>query len=231
MKYIINIALTMILLLTLTACGNGDGNEGTGNGGNDSPAAGTENQKKTDTGDDNDSGSGTNELTVNFVKDELHSPGAFELKKTFGFIAGMRYNGESTAKLSYVAFANYEAKLSYYHAEPPTEEGQLLIVLSFKTENKVTDFKQQMEEYVKMKVPTGTYQPVFMGKAKGFQFTYYVPNKGGPALSGDDGASGTATLTTSTANRLSGSIDFTSAKGSTFKGTFNVKVEKDLWKK
>lgn len=74
--------------------------------------------------------------------------GAFELKKTLGFISGMRYNAKSTAKHAYVAFANYDAQLGLFAVEVPKEPGR---------------------------------------------------------------------------------IDFTSPNGSTIKGTFNVKIEKDLW--
>jgi hypothetical protein len=87
-----------------------------------------------------------------------------------------------------------------------------------------------MEEYAKTKVPTGTFQPSWMGEGKSFQVSYFVGGQsGGPAISGE-GASGTVTLTTSTPEKLGGSINFTSVNGSTIKGTFNVKVKKDLWK-
>jgi len=172
----------------------------------------------------------TNKLSVVFSEQEDYTPGVFELKKTLAFISGMRYNAVSTAKHVYVAFANYEAKLGPYAVEVPTEAGQIVIVVSFKTANKETPFDQQMEEYAKMKVSTGSYKPAWMAEGECFQVHYFVGGQsGGPSISGD-GANGTATLTSSTPEKVSGSINFTSPKGSIIKGTFNVKIEKDLWK-
>lgn len=212
MKYLRVIAITAVLLLILSACGKTESKEGS----TESAASQT-------------GGKETNEISVVFNDQEQYNPGAFELKKTLAYISGMRYNAKSTAKLVYVAFANYDAKLGPYYVEVPTEPGQIVIVLSFKTENKETAFEQQMEEYAKMKVPVGTYEPSWMGEGKCFQVHYFVGGESdGPPLSGQ-GAVGTATLTTSTPERVSGSIDFTSPNGSTIKGTFNVKIEKDLW--
>jgi hypothetical protein len=207
MKYLLTIGISMALLLTAVNCGNGKSGGG------------------------QDQGGDTSQLTVAFNERELHNPGAFQLKKTFAFIAGMRYNAKSTAKLVYVAFANYDAALGLYTADPPKQAGQILILVSFKTDNKEIPLEKQMEEYAKMQVPTGTYQPSWMGKGGSFQVVYFMgPDLGGPALSGT-GSSGTAVLTASSPGRVSGSIDFTSENGSTIKGTFNVKIEKDMWKR
>jgi hypothetical protein len=214
MKYLLTIVITTALLLALPACGGGNGKEESAE-----PAVSKTESKA------------ASEINVVFSDKEEYKPGAFELKKAFGFISGMRYNAKSTAKLAYVVFANYdEAQVGLYGVEPPKEAGQIAIVVSFKTENKETTMQEQMEEYAKMEVPTETYPPCWMGEGKCFQVTYFVGGEsGGPAMSGD-GASGTAGLTSSTPGKLSGSIDFTSVNGSTIKGTFNVKVEKDLWK-
>lgn len=175
-------------------------------------------------------GQDTNEISVVFSDQEQYRPGAFELQKTLGFISGMRYDAKSTAKHAYVAFANYHVKLGLYSVELPQEPGQIVIVVSFKTEHKEIPFEQQMTEYAKMQVPTGTYQPGWMAEGRCFQVHYFVSGEsGGPSISGQ-GASGTASLTLSTPEKVSGSINFTSPKGSTIKGTFNVKIEKDLWK-
>ena len=213
MKYLLSILITAALLVALPACGNGNGKvDSTGSA-----------VSKTGS-------KAASEITVVFSDKEQYNPGAFELKKALGFISGMRYNAESTAKLAYVVFANYEARLGLYGVDMPKEAGQIAIVVAFKTDNKAIPMQQQMEEYAKMEVPTGTFQPTWMGEGKSFQVSYFVGGEdGGPGISGD-GASGTATLTTSTPGKLSGSIDFTSVNGSTIKGTFNVKVEKDLWK-
>jgi hypothetical protein len=206
MKFLLSIVITAALLIALPACGGGNGKAG------------------------QTVSKATNEISVVFSDKEEYNPGAFELKKALGFIAGMRYNAKSTAKLAYVVFANYEAQLGLYGVEMPKEAGQIAIVVAFKTENKPIPMQQQMEEYAKMEVPTGTFPPSWMGEGKSFQVSYFVGGEsGGPAISGT-GASGTATLTSSTPEKLSGSIDFTSVNGSTIKGTFNVKVEKDMWK-
>ncbi|UCH94275.1 MAG: hypothetical protein JSV88_28960 [Candidatus Aminicenantes bacterium] len=213
MKYLLTVVITAALLLAFPACGQKDSKE-------DSPESAV-----SQTG-----GEGTNEISVTFSDQEEYTPGAFELKKTFAFISGMRYNAKSTAKLAYVVFANYEAVLGSYGVELPKEAGQIAIVVAFKTESKEIPFEQQMEEYAKMTVPTGTFEPSWMGDEKSFQVSYFVGGEGGgPGISGS-GASGTATLTTSTPKKVSGAIDFTSPNGSTIKGTFNVKIEKDLWK-
>jgi len=213
MKYLLTIVITAALLIALPACGNGNGKEGA-----KEPAV-SETATKA-----------AGELNVVFSDKEDYKPGAFELKKAFAYIAGMRYNAEATAKLAYIVFANYDAQLGLYGVDMPKDAGQIAIVVSFKTENKEIPMQQQMDEYAKMQVPTGTFQPAWMGDGKCFQVTYFVGSEtGGPAISGD-GASGTATLTTSTPEKLIGSIDFTSVNGSTIKGTFNVKVEKDMWK-
>jgi hypothetical protein len=173
----------------------------------------------------------TNDIRVVFSDGEQFSPGSFELKKTLGFISGMRYNARSTAKHVYVAFANYDAELGFFAVDVPKEPGQIVIVISFKTENRAMPLNQQMDAYAKMKVPTGTYPPGWMIEGRCFQVNYFVGGQeGGPSISGQ-GASGSATLTTSTSDRVSGRIDFTSPGGSTIRGTFNVRIEKDLWKK
>jgi len=111
----------------------------------------------------------------------------------------------------------------------PEEPGQIVIIVSFKTENLEIPLDQQMDEYAKIKVATGTYEPTWMGEGQGFQVVYFVGGQSdGPAISAQ-GASGTAILTTSTADKVVGSINFTSPNGSTIKGSFNVKIEKDLW--
>lgn len=208
------VAILISVLLVLAACGGGEKPADT-----TKEAAAPAKAK------------GTNELTVVFSDQEQFNPGTFQLKKTMAYISGMRYNAKSTAKHLYVAFANYDAQLGMYAVDVPKEAGQVVIVFSFKTANKEVPFEQQMAEYAKMQVPTGTYEPAWMGEGKTFQVHYHVGGQdGGPGISGD-GAKGTATLTTSTAERAAGTIDFISPNGSTFKGSFDVKIEKDMWKK
>lgn len=172
----------------------------------------------------------TNNITAVFSQSEQYSPGAFELKKTLGFISGMRYNAKSTAKHAYVAFANYDAQLGLFAVDVPREPGQIVIIISFKTGNRLVPLEKQMDIYNNLTVPVGDYPAGWMTEGRCFQVHYFVGGQeGGPSISGP-GARGTATLTTSTPERISGSIDFTSPGGSTIKGTFNVEIEKDLWK-
>jgi hypothetical protein len=213
MKYFRVMAVLISMLLVFAACGGGD-----------KPADSTQEAAVPA------KANGKNELAVVFSDQEQFKPGNFELKKTMAYISGMRYNAKSTAKHVYVAFANYDAKLGMYGVDVPKEVGQIVIVFSFKTANKEIPFEQQMAEYAKMAVPTGTYEPAWMGEGQTFQVHYHVGGQsGGPGISGD-GAQGTATLTTSSAERVAGTIDFTSPNGSTFKGSFDVKIEKDMWK-
>ncbi len=203
MKHLSLIFIIVVSLVTILACGGGPGKAGPG---------------------------GT-EITVNFSAEEENSPGAFQLQKTVAYISGMRYNAKSTAKLAYVVFADYPVELSLYGSiVPPKEAGKIAVIVSFKTESKEIPMAQQMEEYAKMAVPTGTYPPSWMGDQKSFQVTYWVAGGNGIAVSGR-GASGSAELSTSTPERVSGSIDFKSPKGSTIKGTFDVNITKDFWKK
>jgi hypothetical protein len=202
MKFYRLCIVSLALLLVFIACGKTEGENG-------SPE--------------------TNEIQVVFSESEQYSPGTFELKKTLCFISGMRYNAKSTAKHAYVAFANYDAQLGFFAVDVPKEPGQIVIVISFKTENQEMPLDQQMDAYAKMKVPTGTYPPGWMSEGRCFQVHYFVGGQeGGPSISGQ-GASGSATLTTSLSERVSGRIDFTSPSGSTIRGTFNVRIEKDLW--
>jgi hypothetical protein len=212
MKYLRIMVITAFILLIFIACGKKESDEG--------PSKPEVSQK---------GGKETNEISVVFSDREEYNPGAFQLEKTFAFISGMRYNAESTAKLVYIVFANYEANLGLYNIELPEEPGQIAVLVSFKTENMEIPIEQQMDEYAKIKVETGTYEPCWMGDGKCFQVVYFVGGESGGVSISDLGASGTATLTTSTPEKVSGSIDFTSPNGSTIKGTFNVKIEKDLW--
>lgn len=211
MKYLRILVLISAVLLVVAACGKKAGNE-------DSPESKTKGRSKE-----------TNEIGVVFSDQELRNPGPFELKKTLAFISGMRYSDGSTAKLVYVVFANYEAELGLYSIELPQEPGQIAILVSFKSENVEVPLEQQMDEYTKIKVETGIYEPTWMGTSKGFQVVYFLGGESDGDSISDQGASGTATLTISTSEKVGGSIDFTSPNGSTIKGVFNAKIDKDLW--
>jgi len=212
MKYHRILIITLALMVIFAACGKSHDSEDPGK-----PEAGQTKSQE------------TSQIKVVFNDQEQYSPGAFVLKKTLAFISGMRYNAKSTAKHVYVAFANYDATLGLYAVDVPKEPGQIVIVISFKTENKEMPMEQQMDEYAKMKVPAGPYEPGWMAEGKCFQVHYFVGGQeGGPSIS--EQGTGTATLTKSTKDRVRGTINFASPKGTTIIGTFNVKIEKDLWK-
>ncbi|MHC5009972.1 MAG: hypothetical protein ACYTG6_03360 [Planctomycetota bacterium] len=229
---------TLLLSATLclaSACGGDEGNGGEeptggtpyaagGPSGTTEPEGGGTGPEPSDPGCDE-----TTALQVSFGADEKFPVASFEVTHTTGFIAGMRYNAKATAKLAYAIFANYEPRLDRNNLVVPTEEGQVALVVTFKTETVEMPFEEQMERYKEMAVPTGTFAPTWMGKDVGYQVVYYVGGQaGGQALSGQ-GASGEATLTVSTPDRVCGSIDFTSKNGTTVQGTFHVEIVGDKW--
>ena len=164
--------------------------------------------------------------------DGLKLEAPFALKKSLGYLSGMRYNDKATAKLGYVVFANYEATLGPYGVDLPKDPKEVALVVSFKSKSEDTAFEKQEEAYKAMKVPTGEYAKAgWMDPEQIFQVGYFVGgSNSGPTLSMPE-AKGKATLSVSSPEWICGSIDFTSPKGSTVKGTFAVKVEKDMWAK
>lgn len=164
--------------------------------------------------------------------DGLKLDAPFTVKKTLGYISGMSYSGKSLAKLGYVVFANYEAKIGMYGVDLPQDPKEVALVVSFKTKSEDVEMEKQQELYKSMKVPTGEYaKPGWMDVEQIFQVGYLVGGSNSiPTLSMPE-AKGKATLTVSTPEWICGSLDFTSPKGSTVKGTFAVKVEKDMWAK
>jgi len=161
---------------------------------------------------------------------KLETP--FAVKQGTGYISGMRYNDKALAKLGYVALANYDVALGPYSIEMPKDPKEVAVLISFKTPSQEVAFEKQEELYKTLKVPTGEYgKPGWMDPEQIFQVSYFVGGKnGGPALTGQS-AKGKATLTVATPGWLCGSIDLTSEKGSTVKGTFAVKVARDFWAK
>jgi hypothetical protein len=164
--------------------------------------------------------------------DGLKLDAPFTVKKTLGYISGMSYSGKSLAKLGYVVFANFEAKIGMYGLDMPKDPKEVALVVSFKNKSEDVEMEKQQELYKSMKVPAGEYaKPGWMDVEQIFQVSYFVGgSNSGPTLSMSE-AKGKATLTVSTPEWICGSIDFTSPKGSTVKGTFAVKVEKDMWAK
>ena len=128
MKYLRILGITAAVLLIFIACGKKEiGEESL------EPESGRKVSKE------------TNEIIVVFSDQEEYSPGVFQLEKTLAFVSGMRYNAESTAKLVYVVFANYEVNMGLYYIEPPVEPGQIAILLSFKTKNLEIPLEQQID--------------------------------------------------------------------------------------
>lgn len=164
--------------------------------------------------------------------DGLKLDAPFTVKKTLGYISGMSYSGKSLAKLGYVVFANFEAKIGMYGVDLPQDPKEVALVVSFKNKSEDVEMEKQQELYKSMKVPTGEYaKPGWMDVEQVFQVGYLMGGSNSiPTLSMPE-SKGKATLTVSTNEWICGSIDFTSPKGSTVKGTFAVKVEKDMWAK
>ncbi|MBU1242328.1 hypothetical protein KKD52_06035 [Myxococcota bacterium] len=161
---------------------------------------------------------------------KLETP--FSTKMGTGYISGMRYNNKALAKLGYVAIGNYDVALGPYGIDMPKDPKEIAVLISFKTKSEDVEFEKQEALYKTLKVPTGEYaKPGWMDPEQIFQVNYFVGGKnGGPALTGTN-AKGKATLTVATPEWICGSIDLTSEKGSTVKGTFAVKVAKDFWAK
>jgi len=164
--------------------------------------------------------------------DGLKLDAPFAVKKSLGYISGMRYNDKALAKLGYVVFGNYEAKLGPYGVDLPQDPKHVALVVSFKSKSEEVAFEKQEELYKTMKVPTGEYAKAgWMDPEPIFQVGYFVGgSNSGPTLSMQE-SKGRATITVATPEWICGSIDFTSPKGSRVKGTFAVKVEKDMWAK
>jgi hypothetical protein len=171
-----------------------------------------------------------NDVKVTWSAEEMYAPGAFTHSHTLGFLSGMVYNGKSLSKIGYVVLANYDVKLGAYMIDVPTEKGQQAILIQFKTETVPTVMETNKADYAKLTLASGTFQPATGGTEPGFQVMYFVGGENsGPGLTNSE-SKGTATLTQSKGS-LCGSIDFTSPEGSTFKGTFNAAIAKDLWAK
>lgn len=213
MKYTGVFALSLAVALGM-GCGKKDDSngEGGGSGGGGGGAKCSE----------------ANAVKVAWNADEMYAPGAFEHSHTIGFQSGMVWNGKSVSKIGYAVIANYDVKLGPYMIDVPKEEGQQAILIQFVTDSAPVTMETQKAEYAKLELAPGEYKPADSGKA-GLQLTYFVGGQsGGPNIS--SGATGGATLTQAK-GALCGSIDFTTPKGSTFKGTFNAPITKDLWAK
>jgi hypothetical protein len=151
----------------------------------------------------------------------------FEVKAVVGYLGGMVYSGKSLAKLAVVVIANHpNPNVGSYGSVPSPSAGDYDVVLKFSTDTvPVASPAEQKPAWTKLTLQPGSYPPANMGEKQSLGVSVWVGGAGsGPGLSG--GASGTATVTQVSPGVICGSIDFTSAKGSTVKGTFNVKLEK-----
>jgi len=171
----------------------------------------------------------SNKVDVAWTDKEMHAPGAFKHTHTIGYESGMVMNGKSLHKIGYVALANFDVKLGQYMADMPKEEGQQLILIKFKTADVPTAAATNKSDYAKLSLTAGE-QKLGPRQDSGFDVTYFVGGKNsGPSVTGSK-AKGGATLTTVDGS-LCGSIDLTTPRGSTLKGTFNAPILKDLWAK
>jgi hypothetical protein len=213
------ISLVSVATLAILAAGCGKGDKG-----------GDKKKGKTTSG--SSECDETNDLKIVFGEKESPglAAGPLEVKKTLGYISGMGQS-KTVAKYAHVAVSNTaDMKLGPYGALPPKNPGEVVLIVAFKTKNVPTELPQQRDNYNKLSVAPGTYKPGWMEMTRSFQVSAFLGGKGsGPALSGT--GSGVATLTKSTPTRLCGSINMTTRAGSSIKGTFNVPIEMDLWKK
>ena len=170
-----------------------------------------------------------NDVKVAWNAEEMYAPGEFKHTHTIGFLSGMVWNGKTLQKMGYVVLANYDVKLGPYMIDVPAEKGQQAILIKFKSAAVPTAAETNKDDYAKLSLAKGP-QAQGPGSEPGFDVSYFVGGEsGGPGITNSE-SKGTAELT-SVDGSLCGSIDFTSPKGSTFKGTFNAKILKDLWAK
>lgn len=173
----------------------------------------------------------TNAVEITFSdKERGVTAGKLAAKTSRAFVTGM-WRSKTVAKYATLAVSNASMiDVGRKGAvRSPTKAGEMTAVIAFKTDDAAAEFDKRKEVYSTVEVPGGAYEPGWGKKTKSVQVNVFVGGaKGGPAVS--DGATGTATLTSSK-GYLCGSLDLTSAAGSTLKGTFNVKLEGDLWAK
>jgi hypothetical protein len=218
MKHAGGLILVSVLALGLGACGKkdeakGGGGEGGGGGGAAAAATCTE----------------ANDVKVAWNADEMYAPGEFEHTHTIGFLSGMVWNGKSLQKMGHVVLANYDVKLGPYMIELPKEPGHQAIIIKFKTAAVPTTAATNKDDYAKLSLAKGA-QASASGSDAGFDVSYFVGGQNSAPELSSSRATGSANLT-SVDGSLCGTIDFTSPKGSTFKGTFNAKILEDLWAK
>lgn len=171
-----------------------------------------------------------NDVEVVFSDKEQHKIEGFEVTHRSAYYSGMYYNGKTLARIAYVVFANYEHDISRWGLTPSKGEGEVAVVVSFKTPSIPSTLQEQKAKYASLAVEAGEYTPGWMDAEQIFQVTYYPGGgKGGPAISSD--GTGTATVTQATDDHICGTIEFVSPKGTTVRGEFSVPIEGDLWKK
>lgn len=170
-----------------------------------------------------------NDLEVVFSAKEQHKIEGFEVTHRSAYYSGMYYNGKTLARLAYVVFANYEHEIGRWGLTPSKNEGEVAVVVSFKTPSIPSTLQEQKTRYASLALKAGEYAPGWMAAEEIFQVTYYPGGgKGGPAISSD--GTGTATVTQVTDHHICGTIEFVSPNGTTLRGEFSVPIEADLWK-
>ncbi|MFT7581466.1 MAG: hypothetical protein ACI9MR_003142 [Myxococcota bacterium] len=174
-----------------------------------------------------------NALTVTWSSGnkELHEPGAFTLKDTKAFLGGSVNNGKTMSKAATLILSSNTAEIGKYGVEMPKEPGQINLVFQFHSPSVPSDLKTQKADYAKLSLAKGGYVPSVMRDSKSpkFELTYYLSGKNsGSSVSAHTGAKGSAKLS-SVDGHLCGTVDFTTAKGSTIKGSFNTPIISDLW--
>lgn len=227
------VTIMAALSLPLAACGKDDKKDGKGGdkSGDKGGDKGGDKAKKGDGMPDPPKCDEKNEIAVTWGEDSDPKPPAFEHKFTTGYLSGMRYNGKSDAKIAYVVASNVETKFTMYGLDMPKEPNEVHVILAFKTESHEHELAGQKEWYTNAEVGAGEYPPGSMDPKQSVQVSYFVGGaNGGPIISGGD-STGSATITKATGGGVCGTIDFTSAKGTTVKGTFNAPLQKDLWAK
>jgi hypothetical protein len=156
-------------------------------------------------------------------------PGAFRSTHQLAYLMGMRMNDRTTSKHGHVILANYAVKLGDYGMVPPEAAGQVALQLAFKTDDQVVAHEQSLAAYQKLALRAGTFPPAWMSDKQSVAVSLFLGGSPGGKVLTMGRPTGTATLTHASAAGLCGAVDVTTRAGSTVKGSFAVRLERDLW--
>ncbi len=177
---------------------------------------------------------GTNTVALSnldAVNKKLVVPATISISKGIGWYQGMQGSGK-TSKHAFVALASYDdVRLTSWGLDMPKDEGKVAVQIDFSSEFQEATTDEQKKVYASLSVPPGDYPPGRM-LPKTVDVIVYVGGVSGgySILSGDTSKfEGKGVLAKASDGELCGTFDITAPTGASAKGSFSVKVEKDLW--